>query len=44
MGRPNLSRETKFSGANGDKDIFPCLADHDQDWQAYPVDLYSAIM
>ena len=21
---------------------FPCLADHEQDWQPYPVDLYSA--
>ena len=27
MGRPNLSRETKFSGANGDREInrFPVL-------------------
>ena len=23
--------------------VFPCLADHEQDWQAYPVDPYSAI-
>ena len=22
---------------------FPCSADHEQDWQAYPVDPYSAI-
>ena len=22
---------------------FPCLADHEQDWQPYPVDPYSAI-
>ena len=22
---------------------FPCSADHEQDWQPYPVDLYSAI-
>ena len=22
---------------------FPCLADHEQDWQPDPVDLYSAI-
>ena len=31
---PNLSRETKFSGANGDKEIFIFLAsaDHEQDW------------
>ena len=24
-------------------DIFPCSADHEQDWQPYPVDPYSAI-
>ena len=23
---------------------FPCSADHEQDWQAYPVDPYSAII
>ena len=23
--------------------IFPCSADHEQDWQPYPVDLHSAI-
>ena len=43
-GRP--SRETKFSGANGDKgkNIFPSLADHEQDWQpCLRVDWYSAI-
>ena len=36
MGLPNPSRETKFSGANGDKEyfIFPVqLADREQDWQ-----------
>ena len=29
------SRETKFSGASGDRKIyiFPCSADHEQDWQ-----------
>ena len=29
------SRETKFSGANADREIFifPCSADHVQDWQ-----------
>ena len=34
-GRPNPSRETKFSGANEDREIFifPCLADPKQDWQ-----------
>ena len=24
-------------------DHFPCSADHEQDWQPYPVDPYSAI-
>ena len=24
--------------------IFPCSADHEQDWQPYPVDPYSAII
>ena len=35
MGLPSPSRETKFSGANGDKElfIFPVqLADREQDW------------
>ena len=46
--RPNPSRETKFSGVitNGDRENenthFPCSADHEQDWQPYPVDLYCA--
>ena len=35
--------KTKFSGANGGKEKFPCSADHGQDWQPYAVDLYSAI-
>ena len=43
MGQPNLSRETKFSGANGGTEIFPCSANHEQDWQPYAVDLHSAI-
>ena len=40
-----VSRETKFSGANGDREkfVFPRSADHEQDWQPYPVDPYSAI-
>ena len=45
-GLPNPSRGTKFSGANGDREnfiYFPCPADHEQDWQPYPVDPYSAI-
>ena len=25
-------------------DFFPCSADHEQDWQLYPVDAYSAII
>ena len=35
--------EIKFSGANGDRAIFifPCSADHEEDWQPYPVDPYS---
>ena len=40
MGLPNPSRETKFSGANGDKEYltFPVqLADREQDWQPCPV-------
>ena len=40
MGLPNPSRETKFSGANGDRElfIFPVqLAEHEQDWQPCPV-------
>ena len=34
-GRPNLSRETKFSGSNGGREIFNflCSADREQDWQ-----------
>ena len=46
MELPNPSRETKFSGANGDREIFyfPCSADHEQDWQPYPVDPYSCYM
>ena len=45
MGRLNPSRETKFSGTYGDREIFifPVRADHQQDWQPYPVDPYSAI-
>ena len=43
MGRPNLSRETKFSGVNGDKEIFPWSADHVNRIGNLPVALYSAI-
>ena len=42
MGRPNLSCETKFSGAKT-KEKSPCSADHDeQDWQPKPIDPYCA--
>ena len=43
MGRPNLSRETKFSGVNGDKEFFSWSADHVNRIVNLPVDLYSAI-
>ena len=37
----NPSRETKFSGVNGDREKhLPCSADHEQDRQPYPVDPY----
>ena len=42
----SVSRETKFSGANGNREMFaffPCSAHHEQEWQPYPVDPYSAI-
>ena len=47
-GRPNLSRQTKFSGAHGDKrgegkHSFPVkLTLAGEDWQPYPFDPYSA--
>ena len=45
MGRPIPSRETKLSGANGNREIFIFLFIQltTDDWQPYPVDLYSAI-
>ena len=43
MRRPNLSREIRFSGVNGDKEIFPWSADHVNRIGNLPVDLYSAI-
>ena len=42
MGRPNLSRETRVSDADGDGEFsvnFPV----EQDWQPCPVDAHSAI-
>ena len=41
--RPNLSRETNFSGVNGDKEMFPWSADHVNRIGNLPVDLCSAI-
>ena len=36
---PNLSCEAKFIGKNVDrKKTSSCSADHEQDWQLYPVD------
>ena len=40
----NPSHEANFSGAKGTgKKHVPCSADHEQDWQLYLVDPYSAI-
>ena len=36
LARPNSLRERGKGNIN-----FPCLADHEQDWQPYPVDPYS---
>ena len=37
-------RDQILGHARGQGNInFPCLADHEQDWQPYPVDPYSAI-
>ena len=37
-------KKTKLSGANRDRNIFfSCSADHEQDWQPYPVDASLAI-
>ena len=39
-----VSRDQIFRHARGQGSInFPCSADHEQDWQPYPVDPYSAI-
>ena len=40
----SISRDQILRHARGQGDInFPCSADHEQDWQPYPVDPYSAI-
>ena len=39
-----ISRDQVLRHARGQGNIyFPCSADHEQDWQPYPVDPYSAI-
>ena len=39
-----ISRDQILRHARGQINIhFPCSADHEQDWQPYPVDPYSAI-
>ena len=40
----SVSRDQILRHARGQGNIhFPCSADHEQDWQSYPVDPYSAI-
>ena len=45
MGLSNPSRETKFSGANADREktYVPCSADHVQDWQSYIHEKYEKL-
>ena len=39
-----VSRDQILRHARGQGNVhFPCSADHEQDWQPYPVDQYSAI-
>ena len=39
-----VSRDPILGHARGQRNTnFPCPADHEQDWQPYPVDPYSAI-
>ena len=39
-----VSRDQILRHARGHGNVyFPCSADHEQDWQPYPVDPYSAI-
>ena len=39
-----VSRDQTLRHVRGQRnDQFPCSADHEQDWQPYPVDTYSAI-
>ena len=41
--RNRLTRPNSEARTGTGEYYFPCLADHEQDWQPYPVDLYSAI-
>ena len=43
--RNRLARPNSMSQTRGQGNInFPCLADHEQNWQPYPVDPYSCYM
>ena len=42
-GRTHLARPNSQARARTGKKYFPCSADHEQDWQPYLVDPYSAI-
>ena len=40
-----ISRDQTLRHVRGQGNIhFPCSADHEQDWQCYPIDPYSAII
>ena len=41
--RTRLARPTSLASTGTGEYYFPCSADHEQDWQPYPVDPYSAI-
>ena len=42
-GRIRLARPNSQARTGTGEYSFPCSADHEQDWQPYPVDPYSAI-
>ena len=41
-GRTRLARPNSQARTGTGEYYFPCSADHEQDWQPYPVDPYSA--
>ena len=41
--RTRLERPNSQARTGTGKYFFPCSADHEQDWQPYPVDPYSAM-